>query len=264
MPQHQSWPGENAGPMNIDQLEEIGMNITYNVASIVVMPVEVLLRPWHGTMYYSPAVQLLSLMLMSFAALFFTVADGVTHLIPFVRGAAGMFGMASMTKLFFLASFVHGFRRWRLMLHPEREQVSVWEGDPLPFFRFLPRAESHWFVRIVYEPLLVYALSVVLANLFIIQAPLMLYLQVTAFLLAMKQYIAWYKAWAYARRLLDMANIAPIIARIVEGKASNDDMARVHLASLPKTLPPEIRKATMAHVARAYSVPPREDGKEER
>src|SRR5580658_9981307 len=57
---------------------------------------------------------------------------------------------------------------------------------------------------------------------------------------------------------MDMANTGPILARIVANRASEDDMARVHLASLPKNLSPEIRKATLAHLARAFS-PPQEE-----
>jgi hypothetical protein len=159
-----------------------------------------------------------------------------------------------MTELFFIASFVHGLRIWRLMIHPEREMNSMYEGPPLPFFLLLPNA-GFWTIRIVYEPLFVFGLSMVLAKLFIIQAPLTLYLQLAALMLAMKQFVAWFKFWSVSRNLLDAANVAPIISRIVDNKATDDDMARIHMASLPTNLPPDVRKATIAHLAREFSVP---------
>ena len=58
---------------------------------------------------------------------------------------------------------------------------------------------------------------------------------------------------------MDMADTAPTIARIVNNSASDEEMARVHLASLPKNLPPDTCKATVAHLSRAYSVPKEEE-----
>lgn len=262
MTQRQGMPGEQPG-QNIEQMQDMAMNVTYNFASVVVMPIEILLYPWFGTRYFLPPIFLLSAMMMAVASALFSVADSVGQMIPFVHvhGAAGIFGIASMTKLFFLASLIHGPRLWRRMLDMSREPNSLSEGPPLPFFRLLPLGSSFWFRRIVWEPLAILALSIVLANLFIIQAPLMLYLQIAAFMLALKQYVAYYKFWMVARNLMDMAYAGPIIARIVENKATDDDMMHVHLASLPKNLAPDIRKATVAHLARAFSAPQEETEK---
>lgn len=182
-------------------------------------------------------------------------------MVPFLHAPAGIFDMGSLPKLFFIAGFLHGIRKWRLMLHMELEENSMFEGPALPFFRLLPKGNSYWWVRLIYEPLTVYALSLVLGNLFIIQRSLMLYLQISSLLLFLKQYVAWFKLWSYIRNLMDMANAGPIVAQIVANRASEDDMARVHLASLPKNLSPEIRKAILAHLARAFSPPEDESTK---
>ncbi len=254
----QERPGQGAG--SIEQMQDIFLNVAYNVASILAMPTEIWLRPWFGTRYFPPAVTLFATIFISIVAAFFTVAGSVTQMIPLVhlRGSEGMFGIADMAKLFFLANCVHGWRIWRRMVHPERELISTFEGPPLSIFHLLPKGNSFWFVRIVYEPALVFAVSTVLSNLFIIQASLGVYIQISAFCLAAKQYVAWYKQWQLQRQLLDAANIGPIIARMVDNKATDDDLAQVHMATLPKNLPPDIHKATVAHVARAYSVPKEE------
>jgi len=252
---------DSVGHGSIEQFQETALNVIYNVASIFTMPVEILIRPQFGSRYFSAPNLFLSAIMLSLVAAFTTIAEGVGHMIPFVhvRGPAGMFGMGSMTTLFFLANLIHGLRIWRRMIDMSREGNSMFEGPPLPFFKLLPKGENFWFVRIVYEPVFVYAVSVVLATFLIIQAPLMLYLQITALLLAMKQYIAWYRLWAYIRNLMDMANAAPVIGKLVNKSASDEELARVHLASLPKNLPPDIHKATVAHLAKAYSLPTEEE-----
>jgi hypothetical protein len=261
MTPRQGPPGQQGGQMNIEQMQETAMNVAYNLSSIVTMPVEIWLRLWFGSTYFSALILPFSAAMMMLASAFSSIAGSVGQMIPFVhlRGPAGIFGIGDMTRLFFLATFVHGIRIWRLMIHPEREDVSFFEGPPLPFFRWLPKGNSFHFVRIIYEPVFVWMLSMVLANLFIIQFPLTVYLRVAAFFLALKQYVAWYRGWAYARGLMDMAHIGPILARLMQNNASQDDMARLHLASLPADLPPNIHKATVAHLARAYSVPPTEE-----
>ena len=261
MAQKQGPPGQQGGQMNIEQMQETAMNVSYNLSSIVTMPVEIWLRLFFGSTYFSALILPFSLGMMLAASAFSSVAGTVGQMIPFVHlhGPVGIFGIGDMTLLFLLSSVVHGIRIWRRMIHPETEEISFFEGPPLPFFRLLPKGNSFWFVRIVYEPLFVWMLATALANLLIIQSPLMVYLKVAAFFLALKQYVAWYRSWAYARGLMDMANIGPILARLVQNNASQDDMARLHLASLPADLPPDIHKATVAHLARAYSVPPTEE-----
>jgi hypothetical protein len=148
------------------------------------------------------------------------------------------------------------------MIHMELEENSTYEGPPLFFFLMLPKGSSFWFCRIVWEPIALFGAAILLGNIGIIQLPLVLYLQFAAIFLAMKQYISWYRTWLYIRRLMDMANVGPVIAKIVSNTATDDELARVHLASLPQNLAPDMRRATVAHIARAFSAPmPEEEEK---
>ena len=83
------------------------------------------------------------------------------------------------------------------MIHMDREQNSVYEGPPLPIFRIIPG--TFWMVRIIYEPVFVFALSIVLPNFFILQPSAAHFLMFSAFMLAMKSYVAWYMQWQFLR-----------------------------------------------------------------
>jgi hypothetical protein len=259
--QKQTTPLQNGSNQTIEQYQDTAMNIAYNVASIFTMPVEIFIRPHFGSQYFFVLNPFLSGIMLSLAAAFTTVAVGVGQMIPFVHlsGPIGVFGLGSLLAIFFLASIVHGLRLWRRMIFMELEDISTREGTPLPFFKLIPKGDSQWICRIFYEPIFVWMCASVLSTLLIIQAPLSLYLHVAALCLAMKNYIAWYKNWSYIRNLMDVANAAPIVAKILSNTATDEEKSRVHLASLPKNLPPDIRKATMAHIARAYSVPTEEE-----
>jgi hypothetical protein len=74
-----------------------------------------------------------------------------------------------------------------------------------------------------------------------------------ALMLVMKNFISWYRAWEYIRKLMDLRYAGPIIAKLVENKATEDDLASVHLASFPKNISPEMRQAAGAYIARAFS-----------
>jgi hypothetical protein len=139
------------------------------------------------------------------------------------------------------------------MIHMELEDHSQFEGPPLPFFYLLPKSRNFWFTRIVLEPVFVLLAATVLEDLFIIQSGLALYLRFVALALAMKNFIGWYRAWEFLRNLLDTRNAGPIIAKLVENKASEEDLAPIHLASFPKNIAPEIRRAAAAHIARVFS-----------
>src|ERR1039458_8581470 len=71
--------------------------------------------------------------------------------------------------------------------------------------------------------------------------------------LAMKEYVSWYRQWEFLRGILDLRNIAPIIAKVTENKASDDDLATVHLASIPRDMADELRRSFASHIARAFS-----------
>jgi hypothetical protein len=240
--------------VNINHIQDSMMNLVYNVCSIVTMPVEMALRPRYGSRYFPPVITFLTAVMMIVVPAFVSLAGSLAHMAPFVRfqGDFGMIGMDGFSRLFFLGGFAHGFRIWRRMLHMEREQNSVYEGPALPFFAWLPGA-SFWRIRIIYEPVFVFVLSLVLPNFFILEPGAAHFLTICALFLAMKQYVAWYRQWEFLRELMDMRFAGPIIAKLAENEASDDDLASVHLASFPKDLSPDIRQAAVSYLARVFS-----------
>jgi hypothetical protein len=239
---------------NIHEIQNTMINVVYNFTSIVTMPVEMAIRPRYGSRYFAPAIAFFSAVMMLVVPVFFSFAGALTHMIPFARfqTSFGLIGMAGLSRLFFLGSFVHGFRIWRRMLYMELEESSVYEGPPLPFFTWIP-GSSFWKIRIIYEPAFIFALSLVLPNFFILEPSAAHFLTLSAVLLAMKQYVAWYQQWEFLRDLMDARFAGPIIARLSENRASDEDLATVHLASFPKDLSPDIRQAAVSHIARALS-----------
>jgi hypothetical protein len=245
--------GQSQQPMDINRFQDGMMNVVYNVCSIVTTPVEMVLRPQYGSRYFAPVIMFFTAVMMLLLPVLSSLAEGMGRMMPFMRfqGSVGLFGIGTFSKLYFLGSFIHGFRIWRRMIHMEREKYSPYEGPPLPIFRIIPG--SFWMVRIIYEPVFVFTLSLVLPNFFILQPSAAHYLMLAAFLLAMKQYVAWYMQWQFLRGLMDMRNAGPIIAKLVDNTASEDDLAAIHLASLPKNLPEDLRRDTALHIARAFS-----------
>jgi hypothetical protein len=241
--------------MSIDQLQNVAMNVVEGVCSIIARPIELILRPWHGTRYFPVPVVFFSTMLMVFLPLLSAVATGLTQLIPGagVRPPVGLFGIGSLSKLYFLLSFIHGIRLWWLMIHLEKEVLSEFEGAPLPFFRLLPGSASFWATRIIWEPIVLLCAVSFLERMLIINSGLAFFLNVAAFSLGMKEYIAWYRAWEFLRGLLDAKFAGPIIAKLVEGTATSEDLAAIHMASFPENLAPEIRKEAALHIARVIS-----------
>jgi hypothetical protein len=246
---------QEPGNTNLDQFENVAVNVVDAICSAVSRPIELVLRPWHGTRYFPVSVVFLSTMLMLFLPAFSAVTEGVEQMLPFThyRAPVGLFGIGSLSKLYFVLSFIHGIRLWRRMICMDKERISTFEGPPFFFFQLLPKSSSFWFTRIVLEPAVVLTAATVLGRLFIFQSGLTTYLQVGAVMLAMKQLIAWHRAWEYLRQLMDMWNIAPIIAAMIENRATQEDLAKVHLASLPMNLSPDIRRAAFAHFVRVYT-----------
>jgi hypothetical protein len=244
-----------SGEMNVEHLQNTALNVVEMICGVVSCPVEMILRPWYGTRYFPVPVVFGSgvlMLLLPGIALLFT---SVVQMIPFARYAAppGLFDFASLTKLYFLLSIVHGIRLWRRMIHMEREQHSRYEGPALPFFAFLPKSDSFWFTRIVLEPCFVFLAAIVLQDLFIVQSGLGIYLQVAGLALGLKNFVSWFRSWEYLRQVLDMRIGGPVIAKLVDNKATDEDLAPMHLASFPKDLDPAIRRAAAAHIARAFA-----------
>jgi hypothetical protein len=224
------------------------------------------LRPQYGSRYFPPVIMFFSAVMMMVLPVLSEMASGFSRMLPFggFQAAQGMFGIGTLSRLYFLGSFVHGFRTWRRMLHMELEENSVYEGPPLPIFRIIPG--SFWMVRIIYEPVFLFTISLVLPNFFILQASAAHYLTLAAIMLALKNYVAWYKTWEFLRNMMDLRFAGPRIAKLVDNQATEDDLAPIHLASFPKNLPPDVRQAAAQHIARAFSagdeVPAPEHSKE--
>jgi len=237
--------------MSANRLEDVAMNVVETVCSIVSMPVEVILRPFYGTRHFPVVVTFFSAVMM----LLLPVFSSMTSMIPFVRmpGPIGMYSIGSLAKLYFLLIPVHSFRLYRRMFDLSREQNSRYEGPPLPFFQLIPGSQSFWFTRIVLEPAFVFLAATLLATVLVFQNDLATYLQVAAVALAMKNFIHWYKAWEFLRELMDMRFAGPIIAKLVDDKATEEDLGSIHLASFPKNLSPDVRRAAVRHIAHLFS-----------
>jgi hypothetical protein len=247
--------GESAG-LDINKLQYTAMNVVENYCSVISRPVELIIRPFHGTRYFPVPVIFFSTAMMIALPILSVLTTTAVSMIPFTHFTPpmGLFGIGSLAKLYFLLSFAHGIRIYRRMIHMELEECSEFEGPPLPFFRLLPKSDSFWFTRIVLEPAFVLVTAMVLEHIYIIQSGLATYLEFAAFCLAMKSFIDWYKAWEFLRILIDMRFAGPIIARLAENRATDEDLASIHIASFPKNLAPDIREAAVSHIARAYSL----------
>jgi hypothetical protein len=145
MPSQQS----QQSPMDINRFQDGMINVVYNVCTIVTMPVEMVLRPQYGSRYFPPVIMFFTAVLMILLPVLSELAEGIGRMMPFMRfrGAVGLFGIGTFSKLYFLGSFIHGLRIWRRMIHMEREKHSVYEGPPLPIFRIIPG--TFWMVRIM-------------------------------------------------------------------------------------------------------------------
>ncbi len=242
--------------MSLDQLQDAGTNLVFLFTSIFTRPLELILRPWHGTRYFSPIVVFLSSALMLLLPAFAATTQAVVGMIPFGPHFAIVpgFDIASLAKLYFLLSFGHGIRIYYLMIHPEKELHSRFEGPPLPIIEFLPWGLNFFFVRIVLEPLAVFIFATILANFHIITPGLATFLHFAALCLAMKEFIDWYQCTDALRDVYDARNASPIMGKLMDGTATENEKAAVHVASLPKNLSPELRRETVMHIARAYDV----------
>jgi hypothetical protein len=237
--------------MDLGRLQDVAANMVYNICSIVTMPVEMALRPHYGSRYFPPIVMLFSIGMMLFLPAFDAVSEGFGRVMPFMPAPApvGLFGIATFSKLFFLGLAAHNFRIWRRMIHMDREQNSLYEGPALFIFNIIPG--TFWMVRILYEPIFLFVIALVLPNFFILQPSAAHFLEFAAIMLAMKNYAAWYMQWQFLRGVMDMRNAGPIIAKFVNNTATDEDLATIHLASLPKDIPEDIRRDTASHIVRA-------------
>jgi hypothetical protein len=247
--------GQQPGLGSIEQMHETGLNMVANIASVIAMPADMLMRPWFGTRFHSVTVRFFSACLMVLLPAFMALTSGVAGIIPFahVSPPKGLFGIGSLSELYFLLVAAHNIRLYLRMIHPERELHSEYEGPPLPFFYLLPRGHNFWFTRIVWEPAFVLLAATVLQDFLIVQPALATFLRLTALCLFTRSAITWYRQWEWLRQILDSKNAGPAIARLVDNTATQEDLAPIHLASFPKDIDPEIRRAAAMHIARIYS-----------
>jgi hypothetical protein len=244
--------------------------VVENFCAILTRPVEIIIRPWHGSRYFTLPIIFFSNAMMIALPVLSILTTAMVSMIPFVRvpPPMGLFDIGSLAKAYFLLTVIHGVRIYRLMIHPETEKHSQYEGPALPFFRLLPKADSFWFTRIVLEPALVFAAAIVLGRMYIFTSGLVTYLQFAAMALVMKEFIGWYRSWLYIREVMDATFAGPIVARLAENKASQEELAPLHIASFPENLPDDLRNAAVAHIARVFSpelpiphqTPPKEEG----
>jgi hypothetical protein len=241
--------------MNVEHLQNSAINGVEFICSIFSMPVEMMLRPWYGTRYFTVAVAFFSALLMMVLPLLGMVATSLMQMIPFTHiiPPRGMFGFAEFAKLYFILLTVHGVRLARRMLKPETELHSEYEGPALPFFGLFRWCRSFWRTRVVFEPVLVFVAATVLHDLFIVQSGLFIYLRIAAFMLAIKEITGWYRSWEFVRKILDMRNAAPALARLVDDTATEEDLAPIHLASFPKNIAPDVRREAATHIARVFT-----------
>jgi hypothetical protein len=238
--------------MSLEQFQKTAFNMMENGCGIVCMPVELFLRPFYGTKYFPLTVSFFSTILMVFLPFISDTARSITGMIPFShqKPISGLFGLGAFSYLYFLALTIHGVRVWYLMIHLDKEQLSTFEGPALPFFRLLPKSQVFWVTRIFYEPIFVCILTFVLEHTFIIQSGLATYLYVAAFALGLKEFCVWYRVWEFLRNMKDMACVSPLLAKAARNEATNEELASIHMASLPKNISPEARRSLIEHIRR--------------
>jgi hypothetical protein len=244
-----------SGELNLRHMEDSALNGMEVVCSVISQPVEIMLRPWYGTRYFPVPVTALAAALMIFLPLIISMLAWVGHLIPFVNipPPRGMVDFATFEELYFAFSAFHAYRLWQRMIHMERESHSQYEGAALPIFSLIPWFGTFWKTRILAEPLFVFLAAIVLRDFLIIQSPLAFYFQIAALALMGKNFVAWFRNWQFVRIRLDIRNAAPTIARLIDDQATEEELNQIHLASFPKNIDPEIRKATAIHIARTFN-----------
>jgi hypothetical protein len=246
----------NSQPMNIADNEESALNLVSFICAIFTTPWEMALRPRYGTRYVPPSVLGASCLLMIVLPLLGALFQSVQSIIPFSHPAPaiGMFGFDVLAKLFFAALVLHAIRLKRLMFHLELEENSYFEGPALAFFSLVPWFRRSFFAtRIVAEPLLLLLASVVLQDLFIIQQGIAIYMRIAAVALSMKGYISWYRNWQYARDVRDTQAIGPVLAKLVAGTATAEELAVFHIANFPKDVSEQVRAEATANIVRIHT-----------
>jgi hypothetical protein len=225
----------------------------YGFCSIFSMPVEVILRPQYGTRYFQPQTALFSVVAMLVLSMISEFASSYSNPLFIAahihREPQGLFGIGSLCELFIVVILLHTPRLYRRMIHMDLEPHSEFEGPTLFFFQLVPGGKSFYFTRIVLEPALVMIVAFVMNRLFIFRTDLEYFLMFSALCLALKSFVSWRVQWELIRKIMDAQFAAPVIASLLDDKASQKDLEQIHLASFPKDIPTDIRRSAAAYMA---------------
>lgn len=212
-----------------DQMMKALAGLAKNVCSLLTFPFEMLLRPWFGTRYFHIILMLLSL--------------PCWQAIGFACGLFGgrAYGAIVLVAAIWAGCMYNGYRIWKLMLHPEKEKDSEFEGDPI-----LRLSDSWAKQRIVFEPLCIFGAAVVFKLLGFANLILMLCLMASAAALSLKSIITWYEGWSYVRDMLDQQSRIPIIQQISAGKPAPKSIGRFTLSAIPANTDPRAKAAIVS------------------
>jgi hypothetical protein len=237
----------------VNRIQDTANDLLYNVATVVSLPVEIALRLEYGTEYFTPMQIFFATLMMLFLPVAIAILDAISQWIPFLGGGVtvGVFGIWTLSKIFFVGAAVHTARICRRIAHMELEENSWFAGPPLPIFSILPF--GWWTTRIAIEPLFVLLLALTLQNLFVLQGAAAHYLMAAAVALALKESLDWFSQWQYVRHLMNLKYLGPRIARIADNTATDEDHAILNVASLSKDLPEDMRQSAAVYLAHAIS-----------
>ena len=93
-------PGQQQQPLDLNRLQDVAMNVVYNVCGIICMPVEMALRPFYGSRYFPPMMMMFSIFMMLALPLLESLMEGFGSMIPFAPrpSPVGLFGIGTLTN----------------------------------------------------------------------------------------------------------------------------------------------------------------------
>jgi len=182
------------------------MDAMFFIASVLGFPLETGMRREQGSRYQHPVALALALLppLVFFAGSAASSRFGINH---------GLIGMGWIYLASVILFWIHVVHVVRVMIHPEKEELSHEDGKPLPIWKLLPRGNSWGTVRFVYEPGSVLVLAFVLTGLRILTPVAGAYLALIAFAMLIKVTFLWYFTWEWLRDILDNIGLTRRMAK---------------------------------------------------
>jgi hypothetical protein len=234
---------------------ENGANTIFTFLSAFTMPVEMIIRPFFGSQYFSPISHLYAAIVMVVLLMILSAFNTVPAIFiaAHIQPPQALFQLSSLAKLFFLLSLVHGVRIAWLKFDVSREQHSRYEGPALLPIRLLPWGQSFWICRILIEPAVIAVVALYMRRLMIFDAALSNFLLFAALCLVAKQYLTWHSSWCFQRDILDAKFAGPVLAALLDDTANAKELDKLHIVSIPKSTPPDVRRATVEHMVRVIS-----------